>query len=464
MEDTSCPDRAQELFSYLCQALYARLHFLALPLGSLIPDARPDIELIGTDGARLLYNSGAMLDLLRQNEDTALLYLLHQILHCLLGHPFVSGVDPKLWNPACDLTVWKVAEELYPRPKTGGFPIFLSSGSLTWKEISSHLPAANDVTAPLLCRLLTQDDWLCLHREEIDRLVRADDHRFWLHAKRDASPNCQNGREGNISSSQASASEQLRLRWQSMKPSLNRELHRLRRSRGTAEASLRTALTLTEEHRWHYRDFLLRFASMQENAKVNPNEFSYAYYQMNIDEKNRVRLIEPLEYTEETKLAELAIVIDTSGSCSGELVRIFLEETRNILLREDLFFSRFHLEIIQCDNRVQRADRIRSCRDFEQYIRSLSVSGGGGTDYRPAFSYIDSLIAAGSFSHLKGLLYFTDGCGLYPREMPSYETAFVFLEDRYDDIDVPDWALKLVLPLAHKTMNYHTPGRITDEY
>ncbi len=47
--------------------------------------------------------------------------------------------------------------------------------------------------------------------------------------------------------------------------------------------------------------------------------------------------------------------------------------------------------------------------------------------------------------HLKGIMYFTDGYGMYPDKIPAYETAFVFFRHRYDDIDVPDWAVKLVL-------------------
>ena len=46
---------------------------------------------------------------------------------------------------------------------------------------------------------------------------------------------------------------------------------------------------------------------------------------------------------------------------------------------------------------------------------------------------------------MKGLLYFTDGYGTYPVKMPPYDVAFVFLEKDYQDVDVPDWAMKLIL-------------------
>ena len=73
------------------------------------------------------------------------------------------------------------------------------------------------------------------------------------------------------------------------------------------------------------------------------------------------------------------------------------------------------------------------------------MSGYGGTDFRPVFEYIRSLMAQGRFSRLKGLIYFTDGKGIYPAESPPYDTAFVFLDDNYSDISVPAWAIKLIL-------------------
>lgn len=102
-------------------------------------------------------------------------------------------------------------------------------------------------------------------------------------------------------------------------------------------------------------------------------------------------LIEPLEYSEERKIADLVIVIDTSGSCERELVRVFLEETRGILEQDRLFFRSFCLHLIQCDNQIQRDDCIHSREEFEKYLEHLEIRGGGGTDFRPAFERIEEL-------------------------------------------------------------------------
>lgn len=75
----------------------------------------------------------------------------------------------------------------------------------------------------------------------------------------------------------------------------------------------------------------------------------------------------------------------------------------------------------------------------------MKIYGLGGTDFRPVFGFVDSLVEANEFSNLKGLIYFTDGWGLFPKYKPDYETAFVFLDNDYHNPEVPPWAIKLVL-------------------
>ena len=58
---------------------------------------------------------------------------------------------------------------------------------------------------------------------------------------------------------------------------------------------------------------------------------------------------------------------------------------------------------------------------------------------------MDELVRAGEFTNLKGMIYFTDGRGIFPEKKPDYDAAFVFLDDGYDPPDVPVWAIKLVL-------------------
>ena len=155
--------------------------------------------------------------------------------------------------------------------------------------------------------------------------------------------------------------------------------------------------------------------------------------------------MEPLEYKEVKRIREFVIAIATSGSTSGELVQAFLQKTCNYLLSAESFFSRINLRILQCDAQIQESVKITSQEEFEQYLKNLKIRGLGGTDFRPVFTHVQELIGQKEFSNLKGLIYFTDGYGTFPEKKPPYETAFVFIKDIFSDVQVPPWAIKLVL-------------------
>ncbi|MCC8104891.1 MAG: VWA-like domain-containing protein [Clostridiales bacterium] len=165
----------------------------------------------------------------------------------------------------------------------------------------------------------------------------------------------------------------------------------------------------------------------------------------------RLCLIEPLEYSEVNRLDELAIAIDTSGSCSGELVQRFLEETWSILRQRENFFSRMRLHLIQCDSMIQEYRIFTSVEEWEETLGDLKIQGYGNTDFRPVFELLDEQIAKKKIRTLRALLYFTDGDGIYPREAPPYETAFIFVNRDSIKGRVPDWAHCIVLETAAQT-------------
>ena len=79
-------------------------------------------------------------------------------------------------------------------------------------------------------------------------------------------------------------------------------------------------------------------------------------------------------------------------------------------------------------------------------MEHFEILGGGGTDFRPAFAYVEELCRKKEFENLKGLLYFTDGFGYYPRRMPAFQTAFIFVdEEESDTANVPAWAIRIIL-------------------
>ena len=185
----------------------------------------------------------------------------------------------------------------------------------------------------------------------------------------------------------------------------------------------------------------------EEELQLDLDSFDYIPYLYGLARYGNLPLVEPLEYTETSKVEELVIAIDTSGSCSAGTVQQFLAETCRILANRENFFRRMNVHILQCDSMIQDHTVIHSVEEWERYIRQLRISGRGGTDFTPVFSYTDRMIQEKQFRCLKGLIYFTDGDGVYPRRQPSYETAFVFADRRFLSQPVPDWAVKLCLNL-----------------
>ena len=159
------------------------------------------------------------------------------------------------------------------------------------------------------------------------------------------------------------------------------------------------------------------------------------------------------------KVEELVIAIDTSESCEGETVKRFLEETYAILSSSESFFHKMNVHIIQCDAAVQMDKRITSKEELAQFMEDFELRGSGGTDFRPVFQYVDKLIAERAFQNLKGLIYFTDGYGTFPKRRPPYDAAFVFYHEDYTDVGVPPWAMKLILGKEDLSLGLPSHGR-----
>ena len=68
---------------------------------------------------------------------------------------------------------------------------------------------------------------------------------------------------------------------------------------------------------------------------------------------------------------------------------------------------------------------------LERLFSDFTIKGGGNTDFRPAFSYVNRLAEEGQFDCLCGLLYFTDGKGIYPKET-GLSDSVLFL-DEYEE-------------------------------
>ena len=239
--------------------------------------------------------------------------------------------------------------------------------------------------------------------------------------------------------------EQQRQEWEDIAKQIEMDLQSFSQGKGDNSKALSQNLAIANRRLANYHDFLRQFATMGEDMKINDDEFDYIYYTYGMDTYGNMPLVEPLEYQESNRVREFVIALDTSGSCSGELIRNFVTRTYDILRESEGFGDKVNIHLIQCDNKIQADLKIENVQDLEKYCQQFQAFGFGGTDFRPVFEYVNELCDQGEFENLRGLIYFTDGLGTFPATPPAYETAFVFVDDGASRIDVPPWAMKVVM-------------------
>ncbi len=244
---------------------------------------------------------------------------------------------------------------------------------------------------------------------------------------------------------QPSAEEPER-QWRDLAKQMEMDLQTFSREWGEGAGELMANLAVANRQRCDYSGFLRRFMVVAEEMQLNMDEFDYAYYSYGMELYRNMPLVEPLEYKESKRVRDFAIVLDTSESVSGPLVRRFVEHTFEMRKSSEDYATSVNVHVIQCDSKVQSDLKVTDLRDVDALMEGFVVRGFGGTDFRPAFAYVDALAKRGEFGDLKGLVYFTDGYGSFPEKAPGYDVAFVFMEQEGEPTPpVPPWAMKVTI-------------------
>ena len=233
--------------------------------------------------------------------------------------------------------------------------------------------------------------------------------------------------------------------WEDISKQVETMFEEYKQAWGADFGTMTANLNVANREECDYSKFLKRFAIMGEDMMINDDEFDYIFYTYGLKLYENMPLVEPLEYKENNAIREFIIALDTSGSCQGDLIREFVARTYEILQSTEGFGDKINLHIIQCDARVQSDIKITSLKEMEEFKENFEIRGFGGTDFRPVFNHVDRMIEEGEFENLRGLIYFTDGMGTFPKKMPKYETAFVFVDSNGESFHVPPWAMKVVI-------------------
>lgn len=420
-------EMSEKILGYTRNEIYLELRFLDIALSGLVPRADGAVSTFATDGTYLNFSTEQVLRVFRQNPFFLNRLYLHTVLHCLFSHLWIGGNrTPALWHLACDIAVEYVIDGM---DKACTRRILSFTRSELYRKLEESGTA---VSAAVVYRMLLateQEDGGGARLLALEKEFYTDDHRYWPKQQDDSA------KQQAVVASQK--------KWN--KIARQTSMEQQRRGDETQEGEeLLAAQLAAERGRRSYRDFLKKFAVRREELHADPDEFDLNYYIYGLKLYGNLPLIEPIESREAKKIREFVIVLDTSDSTSGSLVEQFLRETVSILKQSDSFFSDSVIRVLQCDNQVRGDVTLTGERELEQFLKEFRLLGGGGTDFRPAFSYISELRERGELKYLDGLLYFTDGKGTYPKMRPDYPAAFLFLEE-YEEETVPPWAMRLKL-------------------
>lgn len=453
---------ARDILLLSRNTLLVKLRFLDMALSQfeLVPVEKYTLM---TDGGHIFFRPRHVLQSYKRGREIPVRDYLHMVMHCVFRHMFsTSSLDRPYWNLACDIAVENaitglglkaveaprvVEQEKYLRTIQNKLTFITAEKVYAYLQETYPSP---DRLAGLQAAFEADDHevWY-MKGEELEQLLpsgsgsggdgEGDDD------KSDADGDGGGDGEPPDASSMGEFRSKMAKVWEDISQRMQVDMETFGKERGDRAGAVVQNLREVNRERYDYTEFLKKFAVMGEAMRVNDDEFDYIFYTYGLQLYKKMPLIEPLEYKEVKAIKEFVIAIDTSGSTSGELVQKFIQKTYNILKSTESFFTKINLHILQCDTEIQEDRKITCQEEFDEYLKTMQIRGLGGTDFRPVFEYVDTLRRAGEFTNLKGLIYFTDGYGVFPSRKPEYETAFVFVEDAYNIPSVPPWAIKLVL-------------------
>lgn len=410
--------------------LYLSMRFLDVSLSRFFFLPETNITGMGTDGFGIYFYPDALIYLYKKDRIYINRAYLHIVFHCLFGHLTIpKTVDTALWDLAADIAVESIIDGLSVRAVRRYVSPYRKKVYQSLREKMKVLTVAG-IYQVLEEKEAGREEDTWIGEADFEKLrgeFFVDDHQLW---NQEIPPQKMMERQKE---------------WKEENEKLQTKMETFAKEASEDAEALAEQVRVENRTRYDYKKFLRKFSVLKEEIQVDPDTFDYIFYHYGMEMFGNVPLIEPQETKEVHKVEDFVIAVDTSMSCKEELIRKFLEQTYSVLSESESFFRKICVHIIQCDDIVQSDVVIHNQEEMERYMEQFEIHGFGGTDFRPVFGYVNELIAKKAFRRLRGLIYFTDGYGTFPAKKPLYETAFVFLKEDYSDVDVPAWAMKLIL-------------------
>jgi len=402
--------------------LYLNMPYLDTVLcGLVFQPAENRTMSLATNGETLYYDGSFLAERYLTGRVTCNRAYLHVLLHCMLRHLAKKrGRVSELWDLACDVVVESILDEL-------PYACLQATPTPAKQRFYGQLRAEMTVlTAEAIYRFLLREAYDPYKIAQLQRLFLVDDHGLWDPQERESS-------------------QRQDQQWTDRSEKTRTAMETVLAGQATGGGAILEQVKVAVRDDVDYRAFLRRFAVQREVMAVNGDAFDYSYYTYGLQLYGNMPLVEYPETKEEKRIEDFVIAIDTSMSTNGELVRQFLACTYAILRSTETFTRKVNIYILQCDDQVRQETAIHDLEELRRYMEDFSLTGGSATDFRPVFARVAELQRAGAFSNLRGLLYFTDGMGIFPQKRPAWDTAFVLLEEPPMAVKIPPWAIRLVV-------------------
>lgn len=193
---------------------------------------------------------------------------------------------------------------------------------------------------------------------------------------------------------------------------------RIAKVAGKLPASLDRLIGTLTAPKVNWQEVLRRFVQ-----QVVPTDFSYR--------RPNKRLLPAMYAPTVVKegCGNIVFVADTSGSVGDEDMAQFISEAKSII--DEVLPETTYL--VSCDAKVQKTDSISRGDSPEDW--GVLAAGGGGTDFRPPFRWVEN-----EGVEPECLIYITDGYGPFPDNAPEYPVLWVMTTEI-----VPPWGESIKL-------------------
>ncbi|MCR5735218.1 MAG: VWA-like domain-containing protein [Lachnospiraceae bacterium] len=415
----------------------------AVNILKVVPFKEKNLSMIGTDGEHLFFDPERVMQSYRYNGiDLIREEIFHVIMHGILGH-FERTKEfshPRLAGFVMDLEIEEIMEEL------GMNRIFNALPRPDWYKT---------IGLNLYNRAL-RDKALYDQVSRTGKMRTLDDHSLWWDRSKTK------GEKDFTSHDNGSVPMDLNRKWEEARKYIlgsrktgdvdGKLIIGMLKRDGTGfkirgkGAGTTECLIRAEGNKYSFSEVLSLFIKNRMVFRVQPDSFDPMLYEYGLSLYGNVPLMEPLEETEEKRIENLCIAIDTSGSCFDKAGK-FLDQVTGIFdeAAGDCRFGNIYL--IQCDDGIHNVRILEDMEGLSEIKDSMTFEGFGGTDFCPVFNWIDENIAANN-EEVDCLLYFSDGEGRFPDKAPvsDYPVIFALPGKEYQgEKKIPDWITVTVM-------------------